>query len=172
MKRIVLMFLAVCLFATPAMAIEGLSVEPMIGGSFGIAQQSGSLGGRLSYWAGSISYVVNENMSVWIAMQRTIMTDADLDGVGPKFLLVIKSDERERWSLLAGGGWLTNFNPGFGGDAAEDALTMDGGVMYEFLKEKVFVGALGSAINTRIATDVGYKSRLDWSVDLGIIGRF
>lgn len=149
-----------------------ITLKPVIGASFGAMQQTGSIGGRVNYWAGASVKAVNQHMSLWVAIQRTVFSDADRDGVGPKFLLVIESDEHKRWALLAGGGWLNNFNPGANGDEDKDAMTLDLGLLYEFLSEQVYIGLLGSGVNTRTPTIMGYESRLDWSIDLGIVGRF
>lgn len=154
-----------------------ITLKPVIGASFGAMHQAGSIGGRVSYWAGASVLTVNDHMSLWTALQRTVFKDADRAGVGPKFLMVIESDQHKRWGLLIGGGWLNNFNPGFNGDEDKDAMTIDLGLLYEFLTEQVFVGLLGSGVNTRTpiivdAENVTYRSRLDWSVDFGLVGRF
>ena len=129
-------------------------------------------------------------MEVWGAVQRTVLNDADRSGVGPKILLLIANDRYPEWSLIAGGGWLNNFNIGANGDADKDAMTFDLGIIYEFLTDQVYVGFLGSAIDTRIAKittvvvdgefdsasaaelKTEYENRLDWSIDAGLVVTF
>lgn len=166
-----------------------IQLDPVIGGSFSLFYRDNSLGSRVTYWAGSNVLVVNRYISTWVAFQRTILSDSDQDGVGPKFLAVIANDEFPRVFLLAGGGWLNNFNRGVNGDPDKDAMTLDLGILYEFLADQIYVGVLGSAINTRRPTlstialsghfdqatgsqAMEYETRLDWSIDVGIVGRF
>jgi hypothetical protein len=159
--------IAVLLLAVPAMAqdkTEFKLFDPVAGASFGIMQKDATLGNRVSYWFAAPRLTLNEHMTVWGAVQRTVVASKNLSGVGPKFLLVIKGDELERWRLIAGGGWLSNFLPETETETAEDAFTFDCGLIYEFLEDHVYVGGLGSMI------DVGDEP--DWSFDFGIIGKF
>ena len=92
-----------------------------------------------------------------------MIDDADMSGIGPKLLLVVGNDEYKRWSLLVGGGWLNNFTEDAEGNET-DAFTFDLGLLYEFLKQRVYVGGIGSAID--------FGGALDWSADIGVIGHF
>jgi hypothetical protein len=151
--------IAVLLLAVPAMAQDKITIKPIIGGSFGSVQRGPNEGvSRVSYWGGVFTKQLTRDIALWTVVQRTKLEDLNLTGTGGKILFTVAHKEYTDWTLLLGGGWLSEF--ALDGDGSRTAaFTFDMGMMYEWLWDQVYIGALGSAVD--------YGPRFDWSLDIG-----
>jgi hypothetical protein len=154
--------IAVLLLAVPAMA--EVQVKPIVGASFGSVQKGMNVGmSHVSYWGGLFTKQITPEIALWTVLQQTKVKDLNLTGTGGKALLTIAHKDRQDLTLLLGGGWLGDFALE-GNGTRTAAFTLDMGMMYEWLWDQVFIGALASAVD--------YGPRFDWSVDFGAVVMF